>query len=687
MTRRKLSAARMAGLSLLGTIVVWPAAAQPREMTLVDLLAVPRVSDPRLSRDGSQLVYVRSDADWDENRRIGHIWRVNTDGSGAIQLTYGAGERAPRWSPDGTAIAFLAARGEDETTQLYLLPNDGGEAQAVTVHPTDVSDITWTHSGESLLFLAADAKSPDQQRRDEVKNDVYAFEENRKARHLWRVDVRTGETERLTRGDDSVIGYELSRDGTRLAYHRAPTPLFGDAERGEVWVSDADGGRPTRLTSNAVPEFGAALSPDNAQLLFVSASDARFEFYYNDNVFVVPAGGGAARLVTDRFPHEVVSATWAADSRSIYVVANTGVRSELFRLDAATGTAMQLTAGDHAVRAWHYSASADRHVVQFDTPIRAGDLWVLETRIGATPRRVTDVFGYLALDYALPRQERIAWTGADGVTVEGLVFYPIGYEPGMRYPLCVQTHGGPAASDKFGFQRASDYVPVLAALGYVVFKPNYRGSTGYGDPFLRDMVGGYFRQSHLDVMAGVDHLINLGLVDPDRMVKMGWSGGGHMTNKIITFTGRFKAASSGAGAANWVSMYAQSDVRTYRTPWFGGTPWQVDAPVDVYWDHSPLKDVANVTTPTLFLVGENDARVPMPQSVEMHRALKSLDVPTHLYVAPREGHGWRELRHQLFKMNVELDWFETYATGRVYEWETVPGDEPAGTTDGNGAAL
>ena len=190
------------------------------------------------------------------------------------------------------------------------------------------------------------------------------------------------------------------------------------------------------------------------------------------------------------------------------------------------------------------------------------------------------------------------------------------------------------------------------------------------------MVGGYF-QSHLDVMTGVDHLIDQGLVDPDRMVKMGWSGGGHMTNKIITFTDRFKAASSGAGAANWVSMYAQSDIRTYRTPWFGGTPWQVDAPVDVYWEHSPLKDVANVTTPTLFLVGENDARVPMPQSVEMHRALRSLEVPTHLHVAPREGHGWRELRHQLFKMNVELDWFEKYATGRAYEWENAPGDEGA----------
>lgn len=218
----------------------------------------------------------------------------------------------------------------------------------------------------------------------------------------------------------------------------------------------------------------------------------------------------------------------------------------------------------------------------------------------------------------------------------------------------------------------------------MVLLPNYRGSTGYGDAFLRDMVGHYFRQSHLDVMAGADHLIKLGIADPDRMVKMGWSAGGHMTNKIVTFTDRFKAASSGAGAANWVSMYAQSDIRTYRTPWFGGTPWQKDAPVLNYWNNSPLKDVANVKTPTIFLVGQQDPRVPPPQSVEMYRALKSNGVPTKLYMAPREGHGWQELRHQLFKINVELDWFSQHVFQQSYVWEKAPGDSTASPASASG---
>jgi dipeptidyl aminopeptidase/acylaminoacyl peptidase len=274
--------------------------------------------------------------------------------------------------------------------------------------------------------------------------------------------------------------------------------------------------------------------------------------------------------------------------------------------------------------------------------------------------------------FAAPKVEIVQWKGADGVDVEGLLYYPLDYREGTRSPLVVQTHGGPAASDKIGFGNSQDYERVLAAVGYFVFKPNYRGSTGYGDAFLRDMVGHYFHQAHVDVMRGVDSLIERGLVDGDRMAKMGWSAGGHMTNKIITYTDRFKAASSGAGAIDWMSMYAQSDVRTYRTPWFGGTPWGQGAPVRQYVADSPLFDLHKVTTPTIVLVGENDVRVPMAQSVQLYRALAHLGVPTHLYVAPKQGHGWRELQQRLFKANVELAWFERWVRGREYAWEKSP---------------
>jgi dipeptidyl aminopeptidase/acylaminoacyl peptidase len=313
----------------------------------------------------------------------------------------------------------------------------------------------------------------------------------------------------------------------------------------------------------------------------------------------------------------------------------------------------------------------DRLVFSINSPTNAGDLWTLRGSTG-TPTQVTHALDYLAEEFFLPRVESVRWNGEDGVEVEGLVYYPIDYQEGTRYPVVVQTHGGPPASDKFGFSRSGNYEAVLAARGFVVFKPNYRGSTGYGDEFLRNMVGHYFDQAHKDVMAGVDHIIDLGLVDGDRMAKMGWSAGGHMTNKIITYTDRFKAASSGAGAVNWMSMYAQSDVRIYRTPWFGGTPWSEDAPIEQYMADSPLFDLHKVTTPTIVLVGENDNRVPMPQSVELYQGLKHNGVPTHLYVAPKQGHGWRELQQRLFKANVELDWFYKWVLEEDYEWERSP---------------
>jgi dipeptidyl aminopeptidase/acylaminoacyl peptidase len=646
-------------------------------MTIVELIDVPLVGSPRLSPDGSQILYTRTDTDWKKNGRTTHIHRIDADGSGAVQLTNGEdGESSPRWSPDGTRVAFLAKRGEDEHTQIYVMRNRGGEASPLTAHDSSVGSFQFSPDGEHIFFVAPDPKSAEEKKKDRLQDDVFAFDEDYKQRHLFR--VATGgdgpqKGERLTEGDYSVIGFRLSDDGMRIAHHRSVSPLVDNRDEGEVWLMDADGGNAMQLTDNTVSEFGAQLSPDGAHVMFLSDSSADFETYFNDNIFVLPAAGGAHRVLYEDMPHEVNGARWAPDG-SIYFTANTGVRTELFHgtLDDDAPTA--LTAGDHSLTGWNFSAAAGQHVFGISNRENNGDLHLLPAD-GGDPMKVTSVFDYLAETFELPVQEAIRWKGDDGAEVEGLLYYPLDYQEGQRYPVVVQTHGGPAASDKFGFGRWSSYVQVLTARGWAVFKPNYRGSTGYGDEVLRDMVGHYYRQSHLDVMTGVDHLIELGIVDGDRMAKMGWSGGGHMTNKIITHTDRFKAASSGAGAVNWISMYGQSDVRTYRTPWFGGTPWQEDAPIGVYWENSPLRDIYKVTTPTLVLVGENDVRVPPPQSVELYRALKANGVDTHLYIAPREPHGWRELRHGLFKVNVEIDWFERHVRGIEYEWETAPGSE------------
>ena len=657
---------------------------QDRTMSVVDLLDVPQLSDPEVSRDGRQLLYIESRADWEANRRTGSIWRVNADGSGATRLTTGG--QSPRWSPDGRFIAFVADRGHMPPTlpgvrialdrpgtqgasQIFLLPNDGGEARPLTRHPTGVSSISWSPDGEFLYFLAFDPHTAEEIARHEARDDVYGFDEAFKQRHLWRVSAANGTTQRITSGDFSVVDYDLARDGRRIVIHRSPDPnilQYQWDERPEVWVMNADGGGQRQLTDNQIPESSGRLSPDGSHVLVLAQANLDWEYYYNRNIFLLPVEGGEPTLLTGDFPHEVLAAEWSRDGRSILFHANTGVESQLFEVDVSGGRPRQLTRGLHSMAQWKYQPDSHLQVLTLANATNPGDLWLVPAGTGEM-RRVTTVFDYLKRDFRLPAQERVEWTGADGVTVDGLLTYPVDYVEGRRYPLVVKTHGGPQTSDRYGFRTEP-----FSSHGYAMLEPNYRGSTGYGDPFLRDMVPGYFNQSHLDVMTGVDHVIAMGVADPDRLIKMGWSGGGHMTNKLITFTDRFRVAASGAGAANWVSMYAQSDMRVQRTPWFGGTPWQKDAPLDLYWDHSPLKYVAAVTTPTIFMFGENDVRVPPSQGVEMYRALKSHGVPTHLYIAPREGHGWQELRHQLFRRNAELEWFKQHLGEPAHFWESPP---------------
>lgn len=643
-----------------------------KAMGVIDFLNLPVVSDPVLSPDAYEMLYIYSESDWEANRQIGHIWLRALDDSEERQMTYGEdGESNPGWSPDGKWISFTAKRNEDDHNQIYVMRSDGGEAFRLTDHATAVSNYQWSPDGRYIYFTASDTLSKAEETAKKDKDDVYRYDENFQHRHLWRISFHTREEAQLSAGEFSILNYHLSADGQKIVFQKGVNPLLDFSSQSEVWLMNANGTESIQITHNEIAESNTRLSPDGTQILFTAFANENMGLYYNDKIFLVPADGTTvpSAILSDR-PWEVTSAEWSSDGRSIYFLANMGTEEQLWQYYLNSAQAVQLSSGPQSLGSWYFDAERGMHLFTVSTAENPGDIHLLE---GFEFRQLTHRFDSLQYQFELPRQEAIRWRGADGVEVEGLLHYPFNYDSEKKYPLVVQTHGGPAASDQFGLSRGiTRYVPVLTGKGYIVLQPNYRGSTGYGDDFLRDMVGGYFRQSHLDVMAGVDYLLEKGIADPDKLIKMGWSAGGHMTNKIITFTDRFKAASSGAGAVNWAGMYAQSDIRIYRTPWFGGTPWQKDAPIDVYWDNSPLKDIHKVTTPTLVFVGENDPRVPLPQSLELYRALRSNGVPTHLYVAPREPHGWRELRHRLLKINAELDWFAKYALKQEYEWETVP---------------
>ena len=395
------------------------------------------------------------------------------------------------------------------------------------------------------------------------------------------MSVASGAENAITSGPSSVLSYRLSRDGSLLVVARGPTPLEDDRHRAELWVMDAAGGHAREVTHNDVEETQPELSPDNTRILFLAETNEKLEPYYNSNLFVMPATGGTPKPLLPDFQYAIDQAAWSPDGSSILAVANMGVHTEIIEIDAS----------HPAVEAAHQAATTTsrRPGVSYRKPAR----WCSSStspRGSATSGR----WRFLRREPPL-RPHRCVSPGRStrwrrrsrcrarrkspgraptARPIEGLLFYPTDYVAGRRYPLVVQMHGGPADSDKFGAEPGLllNYFPVLTGHGYAVLRPNYRGSTGYGNAFLRDVVGGYFRNMQLDVMAGVDALVKRGIADPDRLVVMGWSAGGHLTNKLVTMTTRFKAASAGAGVANWTSMYAQTDARANRTVWFGGTP-------------------------------------------------------------------------------------------------------------------
>ena len=653
----------LSGLALQTSV---PAGQSKRPMTLVDLLNIPRVGDPRPSPDGRRITFLLATTDWPNDRRIPQVWIINADGSGLRQLTSmqpGAG--GAQWSPDGSTVAFLSKG------QIFLVPASGGSPRQLSQHPTTISEIAWDPDGGTIYFLAADPPTASDREQDRIRGDIRVVDEF-KQRHLWKIGAGDGAEKRITDGDYSIYAFRVARHGKRIVVSRRPTPLAADTHRMELWTIDSEGHDAIRLTHNAIPEEDGSLSPDRSQVLFIARANDRQEPYYNSNVFVVPASGGQVRAVMPDFAYEVLRADWAADGKSIWMVVNMGVHAELVELDLASHKIRQATKGDHALVPLSWNTAGDRHVFMVDEPTRIGDVWTWAPG-DASPRRVTGIYDYLDRDFALPRQQRIEWKGADGVAIEGILTYPIDYQPGIRYPLVVQLHGGPEDSDRFGWgQILFNYQAAWAARGYAILRPNYRGSSGYGNTFYREPIGGYFKNSHLDVLAGVDHVISMGVADPERLAVMGWSAGAHLVNKLITYTNRFKAASSGAGVANWISLYGQSDTRVERDLWLNGSAWQRNAPIQTYWDHSPLKYISSARTPTLFLIGENDPRVPPAQSLEMFRALKAQGVPTEMHVAPGEGHIWLRPAHQLHKMNAETAWFEEHVTKRTYAPEEIP---------------
>lgn len=652
-------------------------------MTALDMVEISRLSAPSLSSSGQLLAYRVSRTDWEENEiditvEFRDIITGTTLDSADLDAT-DLFERAVHWRPGHGSFLTIAEGKEDDDRQAYLVTPTSASFERLTDHHDNVDDPVWAPDGLSFYFTS---NAPDESSSDwQIRPYEYAQPDA-----IYRLTLGDDEAVSLIDAGSFIGDISVSRDGMYLLYRQRET---GDPDRSrlnELWLLELESGTTTRLTENSYGESRARLSPDNRSFAFIATVNAAGESYYEDNLFLQQVGEQQPELLFPDLPIEVLDVAWTRGGEALWVLGNTGLRTELFHYDLAEQRLEQVTRGDHALDDWRYDPVLDQHIVIVSTPENPGEVYAIDVENGAL-RPLTDHYADWAERFRLPRQEAVVWPSDDGQEIEGLLAYPVGYQEGQTFPLVTITHGGPRSSSQFGSWNVSRYIPVLTGQGYGVLLPNHRGGTGYGDAFMRDMVGNYFRNAHLDVLSGIDALIERGLADPERLVKMGWSAGGHMTNRLITITDRFAAASSGAGVADWVSLYGESDRRYNRTPWFGGTPWQEGAPYDAYRDQSPLAGTWNVQTPTLFFSGGDDERVPPTQAILMYRAVRDAGTPAELYIAEGEPHNFREPRNRLFKINRELAWYANHLGLPDYQ-PTLPDiasssdDEPeTGETD------
>jgi len=661
----------MALAASLAAAVAVQAAAAPRTMTATDLVGLEKLSNPKVSPDGRFVLYSVGRVDWSANAVREDLWRVGLDGVDPRRMVIGPASSAV-WAPDGQSFAFIAKREGDGVRQVYLSPIDGGEPRRLGRMKTSPRGLRWSADGAWLYFLADKPDSKTLAKRKREKDDMLPFEAPQARAGLWRIALSDGKVEPVIEGDFEVEAYDISVDGRTVLYRRAPSSLLDDNPKSELWVRTVEAPA-RRLTDNNFQESSPRLSPDGRSVLFLATAENGRHATVNPNLFVLPTAGGAPRELDHALPYEIEDAIWAADGREIYITATTGVRREIFGVDVQRETVRPLVRGDHTADDATLTRDGGTLVFLKASATSPGEVFRLDLA-RSRQIQITHAHDDIAERFLLPRQEAIRWRAPDGQVLEGLVTYPLEYRQGRRYPLIVQNHGGPRSSDVFNIFAYGRFNPLLAAKGVMTLSVNYRGGTGYGDAFLQGMNGGYFRHADKDVLSGVDFLISKGMVDPDRLGVMGWSAGGHMTNRLITVTDRFKAASSGAGAVDWPSMYLTSDTRWQRGEWFVTPPYGSKARRDLYVDNSPLSQLDKVRTPTLILAGAEDVRVPWTQSVMLYRALKALGVESELYLAPREPHNFRELRHRLFQVNVQLDWFSKHVLGQDYVWAKAPGE-------------
>jgi len=664
-------------------ILLLPAAAAAASLatpTIDQSLAMKSVSGAQISPDGRYVAYVVTQTNWEENEFVQQLWIAQTNTGERYQLTGGKkSSNTPHWSPDSRHLAFLSDR--DGKRQIYLIAPGGGEAVQLTTGESGVGALAWSPDGSTVAFTSA---GPDDKARKERKEKYGDFEivgADYTMNHLWLVRVpadlpadlkQLPKPEALTSGEPfSVQTFAWSPDGRRIAFSATRDPDLGSQNTEQIYTVDLGDRHVHKLLENGGPNGNPKWSPDGRRIAFVTSSGNPYFYYANRRIAVVPAEGGAPRVLTEAFDEEANLIDWGPDG--IYFSALQRTNAHIFRVDPETRAIRRITAPDRYHMA-DASFTADHRSLAGVAAAPGEFAEAVVSPVNAfTPRRLTDMSAQWR-DFSLATREVIQWKSGDGTPIEGILIKPADYDPSRKYPLLVVIHGGPTGVDT-PIRTADRTYPVerFAAKGALILKPNYRGSAGYGEKFRSLNVRNLGIGDYEDVISGVDYLIGQGMVDKDRVGAMGWSQGGYISAFITCYSDRFKAVSVGAGISDWMTYYVNTDIHPFTRQYLKATPW--DDP-EIYRKTSPITYVNRARTPTLIQHGDQDKRVPPPNSFELYQALKDRGVPVKLILYKGFGHPINKPKQQRAVMEHNYEWFSKYIWG-----EEVTGTraaEPAG---------
>lgn len=607
-----------------------------------EALRIARVSSPRISPDGSTVAYLVSSVKMDKDdpgKSITQLWVVPSAGPASAARQYTRGDESvsdTAWSPDGKIIGFTKA-GEDAKAgpQVWFMYADGGEPWQVTKHKSGVRGFEFSPDGKTLLLVATPAPNPDLEKREKLKDDAVVVDHDFKMAQLWTWSIATGQEMQLTKGDFTVSDPQWSPDGSHITFTTNPTPLLDDISLQTAWVLDVASGQKRKLVDSTDYTHTARWSPDGKSIAYL---DQRGEIT-QANLFVVSADGGQPRKLTGSFELNASTPVWSPDGNTVYFSTDTRESVEIFAADVAAGTIRQVTDKPAVIGIDEISKNGQTAVGTWSDSNHPTEVFHSDLTFSSiTP--ITDQNAWLS-DYALGDTEVVKWKSSkDGMEIDGILTKPVDFDSSHKYPFLLNPHGGPTGSSLLAFNAQEQ---IMAANGYLVLEPNFRGSSGRGEKFATANQNDWGGGDYKDDMSGVQAIVDKGWADPSRMGAFGWSYGGFMTFWIDTQTDRFKAISPGAGLPDLYSMYSQTDIHRYLTLFFNmKSPWDN---FQEYWDHSPMKYVENVKTPTMILHGIADTRVPIPQAEEFYRALTERHVPVEFVTYPRENHGFVEPRH------------------------------------------